>query len=134
MPTITQFPDVIAVTATYLRAELIARSRPVPVVSRVPSVRPAEFVRLRRLGGPRRDIVTDLAQVAVECWSGSPVTADSLAQLCRGLLWEMGPGTHSGAVIFRVRELGGPADLPDPTSNQDRSTFSVQIALRGVAA
>lgn len=133
MPTITLFPDAVSVLRTYLLAELTARGRPVPIVSRVPDPRPVEFVRLLTAGGPRLSVVVEQARVIVEAWSDQETSAGSLARLVQGLLHEFHGGV-SGGVALRVREESIPLDLPDPVSNQFRSTFTVLVTLRGAAA
>lgn len=135
MPNALRYPDAVAVTNTYLRAALVAAGQAVPVVSRVPTTRPAKFVRVMRTGGPetiRR--VVDGAQVTVDCWAPGDGEAMDLANLCRQLIHAMGATVQSGASVHRVDELGGPADLPDPVSNTPRVTFTVQIQMRGSAA
>lgn len=135
MPTVAvQYPDAIAVTNTYLRAALAAAGRAVPVVSQIPSTRPAEFVRTSRTGGPEVMPMIDGAQVTVDCWAATAPAAMSLAQLARRLLHNMRGTVQGGESVHLVTDVGGPQDLPDPVSNTPRVTFTIQVQIRGRAA
>lgn len=120
------FPDTTAVVCTYLNG-LLAQ----PVLTRIPDPRPATFVRVLRTGGPRRNLVTDQAQVTVESWAASDEEAHDLAQLARAHLHELPGQTVNDALVFRVDEVSGPADLPDPISEQPRYSQTFTVALRG---
>ncbi|MFF9088652.1 hypothetical protein ACF1BE_19910 [Streptomyces sp. NPDC014991] len=123
------FPDAVALVRAYLRDALVARGADVPVGTRVPSPRPARFVRLERVGGTRLDLVTDRPRLDVHCWGDSEESAADLAALVRALLFAM-PGWR-GAVAYDVVEVGGPNTLPDPESQQPRVAFAVEVSLRG---
>ncbi|MCT9142945.1 hypothetical protein [Streptomyces violarus] len=125
------FPDGVAVVRAYLREQLVARGVDVPVGTRVPDRRPSRFVRLERVGGTRLDLVTDRPRIDVHCWGDSEESATDLASLARSLLLSM-PGWR-GAVAYDVVEVGGPNTLPDPTSEQPRVVFAVEVSLRGKA-
>ncbi|MEV6836769.1 hypothetical protein AB0N17_20055 [Streptomyces sp. NPDC051133] len=123
------FPDGVAVVRAYLRDTLVAGGYDVPVGTRVPSPRPARFVRLERIGGTRLDLVTDRPRIDVHCWGDSEEDAADLAARVRALLFAM-PGWR-GAVAYDVTEVGGPNTLPDPESEQPRVVFAVEVSLRG---
>ena len=123
------YPDGVAVVRAYLREALVGRGDDVPVGTRVPSPRPARFVRLERVGGTRLDVVTDRPRIDVHCWGDSEESAADLAALARALLFAM-PGWR-GAVAYDVAEVGGPNTLPDPDSEQPRVVFAVEVSLRG---
>jgi hypothetical protein len=123
------FPDGVAVVRAYLREQLVARGEDVPVGARVPSPRPPRFVRLERVGGTRLDLVTDRPRIDVHCWGDTEASATDLAALARALLFAM-PGWR-GAVAYDVVEVGGPNTLPDPSSEQPRVVFAVEVSLRG---
>lgn len=128
------FPDATAVTVGYLNGRLAARGvNDVPVRSKIPNPRPSPFVMIHRVGGPRRDIVTDNARLDVECWGDTAHAAHDLAQLIRALIFDM-VGTVSGVPVYKVNEVGGVANLPDPLSDHPRYVFSVEVAMRGTAA
>jgi hypothetical protein len=128
------YPDVVAVLNVYLRSALASAGQAVPVVSRVPSSRPAKFVQVTRTGGPEIAPILDGAQVTVDCWAPTPDAAMDLAQLSRRLLHNMRGTVQSGTSVHHVVEFGGPADLPDPVSGTPRVTFTVQVQMRGHAA
>lgn len=127
------FPDVVAITIDYLKAQLADRGPAVSVTSKVPNPRPATFVVVRRLGGIRLNLVVDDAQVTIESWANDDDEAHDLAQLCRGLVFAMRGTVQDGTAVYRVGELAGPQDLPDPPSSQSRYVHNVQIAARGRA-
>lgn len=120
------FPDAVAICCTYLDGVLLE-----PVRSKVPNPRPDAFVTVTRTGGPKRNIVTDAAQVTVESWHESDEEAHDLAQAARAYLNAMVGQTVNGAPVYRVDELSGPARLPDPLSEQPRYSQSFEIAIRG---
>lgn len=132
------FPDVEALLATWLRARLAERGRPVPVGNKVPNPRPKSFVTVRRHGGARSSIVTDVPQVGVECWAESDGDAHDLAQLVRALLHSLPGQTLDGYTVYRLPadqdEFAGPANLPDPVSEQPRYVFDMPIPIRGKSA
>jgi len=125
------FPDAEQVVVGFLDDALAARSEDATVVTMVPNPRPVRMVLVRRLGGPRLNLVADDAQIGVECWEASPAGAHDLAQLARALIHTMRGQTIGGVPVYRVTELAGPADLPDPLSTHPRYVFTVQIAMRG---
>lgn len=127
------FPDATLTIVTYLTAQLAARGDTAVVRTRVPDVRPARFVRVERLGGVRTNLVTDSALVTVESWAATEAAAAGLAQLTRALLFAAEGTTQSGAVIYKVTEVGGVAHLPDVDTEHERYVFTTQIGLRGTA-
>lgn len=131
MPEIVVFPDAVDKVVDYLAAQLAARSNATPVYSRVPTTRPASFVRVIRTGGVRRNLVVDDAQITIEAWAPSDEAAHDLAQLCRGILLAA-PGVATA--VRDVQELGGPGLQPDPDSETPRYVFSHLVSLRGTTA
>ena len=119
------FPDAVAVLVGYLNANITP-----PVHGTIPASRPAEFVHVHRLGGPRRDRVTDLPLLSVDCWADTEARADAMAQECRAWVDNL-RGSIASTVVQRVGETGGPVSLPDPSSLTPRVVFSVELALRG---
>src|SRR5690606_15009119 len=100
----------------------------VPVRGKVPDPRPDSFVTVRRTGGVRQSMVSDAAQLTVECWASSDEAAHDLAQTCRAILLALSGSTVDDVPVYRVSEVGGPALLPDPLSGQPRCTFTVLLA------
>lgn len=122
------FGDIEGALITYLDEHL-----DVPVSTTVASERPGEFVRVVRLGGNRRNLVTDNAVVVFECWASTTPAAADLASLTRAHVHALA-GQHAGDLwVYAVREIGGPAYSPDPTADVPRYTFSAQISYRGEA-
>ena len=121
------FPD-----ATYVVVSHLADTLAVPVYSKVPTVRPATFVVVRRVGGVRRNEVTDEPMVTVECWASKDADAADLAALARAYVDGMAGETIEGTAVYRVTDIAGPAYLPDPESDMPRYTFTFQAAMRGV--
>lgn len=128
------FPDAELVCVSYLRAQLAARGDTTAVGTVIPDPRPDSLVMARRLGGPRQTLVSDNAQIGIESWAPTAEAAHDRAQLCRALLLAMRGTTQQGAAVYRVGEIAGPGELPDPLSNQPRYVFSVEVALRGASA
>ena len=120
------FPDTATLVIEALEAELA-----VPVYGQTPSPRPDEFVTVIRVGGVRSTLVSDGAQIAVDCWSTDDVAAHNLAQLARAAVFALYGEVTGGVQVYRVDELSGPSSLPDPTSAQPRYTFQNRIAVRG---
>ena len=125
------FPDVEALLTAWLRGQLTG----VTVGNKVPNPRPDPFILIQRHGGLRQTVVTDAAQVGLECWAGRDYEAHDLLQQCRSLLLYQIPGQIlSGYTVYRVDEMGGPSNLPDPTSSMPRWVMELQVHVRGLAA
>lgn len=129
-----RFPDAVAVVTAYLRPALVAAGRTVAVMGDPPNPIPAELVTVSRTGGPKVLPVVDGAQITVDCWSTSPPSAMSLAELARQLIDHAAGSVQSGVPVHRVVDVGGPNDLPDPVSGKPRVSFTIQVQIRGVAA
>src|SRR5690606_13937018 len=111
------FPDIEALLCAWLRTEL----GDTPVGNKVPNPGPATFVLVQRDGGTRNSVVTDAAQIGLECWAGTDAAAHDLLQQCRALLLYRLPGQIlDGHTVYLVVEMGGPSNLPDPISSMPR--------------
>jgi len=123
------FGDAERLLADWLRGEIDA-----PVSSKVPSPRPPRFVTVRRHGGPRAHTVVDAPQIGVEAWGETDADAHDLAQAARSALLYRLPGqVIDGHTVYRVTEIGGPGNLPDPVSGQPRYVCELQVLIRGKA-
>lgn len=125
------FPDVVEAFTGYLRDELGDRGYTVTVATQVPTTRPAQLVRVLRTGGahhPDPGVPVEQAQLTVECWAATQAASHDLAQISRALIFAS-RGTVTG--VSRVEEVGGPAYLPDPLSDDPRWTFTVWVTYRG---
>jgi hypothetical protein len=121
------FPDAVLVAIQYLRGALGG----VPVYSRVPESRPAEFIRIERLGGLRNSLVTDRPRIDIECWSDSEEGAEALMSRARAYALAMA-GKRGDTTVYNVSEVTGPQWLPDQTSGQARYVFAVEFSTRAL--
>lgn len=124
------FPDAEAVAYSWLTAQLAARSDTAAVGTMKPGDGTTRFVRVLRVGGPRRNMVQDDAMVVFDCYDAEQVDASNLATLVRALVGAMVGETVDGHMVYDVTEVGGPANLPDEFGNP-RYTYTAQILLRG---
>lgn len=122
------FPDAATELVPWLRTQL----DPIPVHSTVPAVRPERFVRLYRAGGVTRDVVTDAALIAVECWGDSDEDAHTIARDVRSWLLAL-RGPLGDTVVQRTADAGGPASVPDPDTGQARVQMTFEVTLRGAS-
>lgn len=129
MSDVVVFPDATAVVLDHLHTEL-----GVDVGSKIPNEFPDDgvFVLCRRLGGPRLNEVADNAMLGLEFYAATAEDSMDLAQLTRAQVHAMRGRVISGVTVYRVTEIGGPAELPDPLSQRPRVVFTVQVAMRGV--
>lgn len=126
------FTDAAALVIDELRAALEERDNDAAVGHSAPNPRPpAGFVLVRRVGGLRRDLVTDEPMLVIEAWHPSAATAHDLIQTARLVVHAMHGRAVDGVPVYRVTEVSGPAFLPDPLSDQPRYTMTVQVAVRG---
>lgn len=117
------FPDVELAVCNALRNPLIN----LPVGVKVPTTRPAEFVRVLRTGGFAESLRSEAAQITVEAWAQTETRASLILSQCRAVL------NRSEGALFGVIEMSGPANLPDPTTAQIRYTMSFQVRARGTS-
>jgi hypothetical protein len=128
------FADATALVVDHLRSKLASDPGPTtPVMQKVPTSRPSRFVTVIRTGGPRLNLVVDGAQITVDSWGRNDEEAADLAQLSRAHVNAMRGTAVAGHAVYQVTEVGGPADLPDPASNQSRYRQSFIVAIRGAA-
>lgn len=132
MPAIV-FPDAAALAIGFLADALVAQGDGAVVSQNVPDPRPVRFVTVTRGGGVRHTLISDAATLLVECWASSPADAHDLAQLSRALLIAMEGSVVDGVQAYRVDEVGGPQQLPDPLSEQPRYVFTLSAHFRGYA-
>lgn len=128
------FPDAAAAVIGALNTQLPQLGYTVPVRSHVPNPRPARFLLVFRTGGPRVNIVTDAAQLTIEAWSSEDSDAHDLAQAARAVIIGLEGSVTGGVTFYGVDEFSGPANLPDPESDQSRFTWTTSVNVRGAAA
>lgn len=127
------FPDVEDLLVTYLTQELADRNDTATVHVQIPTVRPARFVLVPRVGGVRRNLVVDSPTIGFECWDNTAAKAYALCRLVRAFVHALPGRTVDGATFYRVEEFGGPVNLPDSLSAQARYTFTASLSVRGTA-
>jgi hypothetical protein len=130
MSTPIAFDDIEVALADHLASELAARGISAPVRIEVPATRPAEFVRLTRVGGSRSNLITDRPRIVAECWSELGIAAAALASTVRALINAVAPG-YAGAVwVDRVVDVGM-SFLPDPDTGIPRYVVTAELHIRG---
>jgi hypothetical protein len=129
-------PDTETLIVKYLTAQLAARSpwTTTKAYTKVPKTRPAQFVRVLRTGGTRTPFI-DTPTLAVESWAGDGMTASNLAQMVRALLFAIDRVTYNSTTyqFYAPQEFSGPANLPDPDSDQERYTETFSVGVRATA-
>lgn len=126
------FPDVVALCVDAIRAGFKTQGNTTAIANVLPDPA-APCVTVRRHGGPRRDLVTDQAQIGLESYARTAVEAHDNCQLARALVFAMRGTAHDGVAIYRIGELAGPQDLPDPISTLPRYVCTLVVAARGRA-
>lgn len=121
------FPDVEQLVIDALHAGLAPHEPTVRASGRVPNPRPAEFYRIMRAGGPAETLVSENATILLEAWAQTQTRASRLLQLARAVL-----AVQEG-FLFGVTEIGGPINLPDPTTEQVRYTQTFGVRARATA-
>lgn len=123
------FPDseeLFRVSLALLLQEVTGST--VPAYTKVPNPRPNEFLVVRRVGGSRRDLVTDVPVLQVEVWAKTESRADRLSQVVRSLMqWFT---EINGYAINGTEEVTAPVSFPDG-SQHERYTASYAPAVRG---
>jgi hypothetical protein len=129
-------PDTETLIVRYLTAQLASRSpwTTTQVHTKVPKTRPTQFVRVLRTGGTRSQFI-DTATLVIESWAGDGITASNLAQMVRGLLFALDQVTYNSVTyqFYAPQEFSGPANLPDPDSDQERYTETFSVGVRATA-
>jgi len=93
-------PDAVALVIAYLDG-----LHSIPVVSKVPNPRPAEFIQVRRVGGAGLAPVRDVARLDIFCWSTSGPAAMQLGGTVRAQMFALGRTTALGVDCYRVQEV-----------------------------
>lgn len=118
------FPDMPKVLRDFLQVQL---GEDLPVRTRVPSPRPAAFIRVWRTGGAARNRVLDEPLMTVESWAEDDTTAALNADRAReAILDHVSEIPYVRGIDFRA----GPYDDPDPVSDSPRSTFTFELRVR----
>lgn len=127
------FSDATALLVAAVGDGLVANSDTATVHGKVPNPRPDRFVTVRRVGGPRLLPMVDEATVQVDSWALRMDDAMDLASLVRAVMHGLRGRVVDGVTVYRVQELAGPSELPDPDSDQPRVRQNFAVMLRGSA-
>lgn len=115
-----RFPDSEKLVVRFLAMKL----HPLHVGTKVPRTRPAEFVRVWRTGGASANRVLDQPILTVQAWGSN---SHELIRQCREALMN----EYTLLPLVRgVSEVTGPYYDPDPGSNEDRYSCSLQFQVR----
>ncbi len=131
MSTTVEFADVLAALVPHVRGRI---DPGVVVDVRVPTPLPDALVVMTRTGGAATTRVSEAAHVSVDSWGGDNVEAHAnaaaLAQQVRAVLHAMA-GVIAGVTVYRVDDVAGPYDNPDPATGRPRVSFTVAVHVRG---
>lgn len=130
-------PDPVDVVAAEITAGLALQDgyQSVRAGGYVPTPRPRRFVRVRSVGGAQNSVVHLTPTVVVEAYGPTDGDAAALGWLCHAIMLAAGRNLSMGGTPCQgVDVFALPQDLPDPTTDQARSTATYAVALRGVAA
>ena len=116
--------DAEMVAVTLLREAL-----DVPVYINPPKNVPGTYVRITRLGGVQRNIVTDSALIGVNCYSRRRSKAAELANKTRLILRDSAGTKVNDAGIRFWQEVSGPVNYPQPDVDRVRYQFSGELRL-----
>jgi hypothetical protein len=133
MDEVILFGDIETALIAHLRSEFADRGETATVANALPKPRPARLVVVSRIGGARRGLVADGANMDVHCYADPATEALQLANLTRGIIEALRGQTISGVLVIKVQEYAGPAHLAHPLSSVPRYVFAVKIDFRGSA-
>ena len=124
------FVDSLELLSDYLNSEL----SPTPVVTKVPSSRPTEFVNVRRAGGVSLPPVRERVRFDVWAWSTSEPEAMDLAMACRRSIWALAGNDSLGVTVYRVEEFLSPTQYEEPETGIPRvwATYELDIRADGI--
>lgn len=117
-----KFTDTEAEVITFLAQHLDG----VAVSLRVPTARPARFVRVWGSGGDGVNRVLDDVQLTIEAWSDDDEDAAALALRARDLLL----GASSALPLVRRVAATRPYFAPDPVAEVPRYRFTARLRVR----
>lgn len=91
----------------------------------------AKFIRVRRTGGTVRDLVTDNAQMTIECYAPDDKQAEEFAMDVRHTVHNTaGRSLGNGIVCKGITEYSGPYEDPDENHGSSRFSWTFAGALR----
>lgn len=119
------YTDITALLRTYLDG-----LHSVPVSSRVPSPRPAEWIQIREVGGAQLRPVREAVRIDVFYWHTSEVSAMAGAQTVRLQIHALAKTSTLGVVCYRVDEVMRPRPIDDPLSGSPRGWATYTLLVR----
>ncbi len=131
------FDDIELWATGKLRAALLARTEPytdnVLVSNKIPNdpvtgepKRRDRMVIVRRDGGPRLDVVREVARLGINVWGETDQIATDLARMTAALLWS----SPDGDPVSKVTQTLGPSSVPDE-SKQPRLYMTFELISKG---
>lgn len=120
------YPDVL----NLVRDHLASVYAPTPVVTRIPSPRPATFIQLRHVGGGDLRPVRVRERLDVFTWSTDEPTAQALALQVRATMHALANSTSLGVACYRVDEFLAPRPFDDPLTGAARSWATYTLDVR----
>lgn len=126
------FPNAEALLIAALQPKFTEQVRTTVPKGYQPGRSPA-FIKLSRVGGPRRDIVTDRPMVVFQAWAGTEYEAGELGRLLSAHVYALEGTAHPLGWIGGISEVGGLQSYPDQVSGSPCYQFTTQLNLRGVA-
>lgn len=132
------FPDIVALSINYLKAQFALRSIDASVLSEVPNPIHDSMVIVSRTGGQRLNLITDNPLITFESWDNSQdgtskEKAHDLAQLVRAIMFTATATSLNGNAIYRIEDFTGPQWNPDPDNlSTARYVATMSVAVRGL--
>lgn len=124
------FPDAELFFTGFTRDALSDRPEPytsgVRVDNKTPNPRADRMVSFRRDGGPRLDMVREVARLGINVWGRTEQEVTDLARLVGALVG----ASADGMPVISVSQ-NGPSPVPDE-SGQPRRFFTIEAVMRGV--
>lgn len=117
-------PNAEGVLVKYLRNEL-----GVAVYQTPPRNPQGSYIRIARIGGTMRNVVTDSAAIAISVYADDSATACDLINEVRAILMNAPGEMIEGAWCRSWVEVGGPVFFPDP-ENVDRPSYRMNGEIR----
>lgn len=97
-----------------------------PVGTRIPDPRPAQFIRVTRAGGVKRNLVQSDCRVLVECWG----TTDALAWDAAERSWALLNALDTTTLMDVARvTLADPVNYPDSLSGSPRYQYIADLVV-----
>jgi len=120
------YPDAVALVVSYLDG-----LHSVPVSSRVPDPRPAEWIQVRHVGGADLRPVRDVSRLDVFYWAATDPAAFAGAELVRREIHAVaGTTTLGGVMCYRVDEFLSPRQFDDAETGTPRRWATYTLTLR----